>query len=950
MPTPRCSGGETRGRASAGRSGAPGERLTHARRRPGSGRRPIASTIVGRVNELDETLPADAPRVAPSERNDELGRGDLVGRYIVLETLGRGGMGAVYAAYDPQLDRKIALKVLRDGVGEDAASRERLQREGQALARLRHRNVVTIHDVGTHARGLWIAMELIDGRTWRTWIDEQRREWREVARHALDIARGLAAAHEAGLVHRDVKPDNVMVARDGRVVVTDFGLVLPTDATAQPRLTQSGSVAGTPAFMAPEQILGQGVGPASDQFSFAVLLWQALYGVRPFGGTTLLEVVEGTLEGHLVEPPAGREVPVGLRRILARALSRAIEDRHPSMLALVLAIERELGRRRRRPLGIAAVAALVVGGTVAGRVAIAAHREREACRASAEAIADVWNEATAEDLGARVVATGVSHAAASWDLAVPRVDAWVGSWREARLVLCDGGGPSERRAAAFACLDDRRAELVSLVDMITRTDAVVVHRLNAVVAALSPISDCEDEAELSRAYASDDRDRLAQTAELRAEIRRARGLVSGGRVDAARAEASQLRGRIDAAGNPRLRAEMLRLESSIDRTAGAFDAATTSARAAFSSAIEAGIDDLAADAAIDLVLLVGYHQGRPDEGSLWGAVAGALVERLGEAAALRGADLDNHLGLVAIQRSPATAREHFGRATEIRGEALGTAHPAYAAALDNLAGAERALGRHEQALALRQRALGIFESVYGPQHPHTALSLAHTGETLKLLGRDAEALAALERALELLRAAFGDEHEQVAKTLIWLADATSGRDRDAAAAHLVRAVAILRATLGEDHPNVAVALNNLGNLQRSMGALDEARASHLGALQIRERIFGHEHPLIGSSLANLAEVERAAGNRDEARRRFEAAAATWRSGPGADPAQLVRAYAGLVALDLDEGAVERAKATLELARQLCQREATPCSQSAELDALAVRVAGLGHRPRDEGPR
>ncbi len=191
------------------------------------------------MDDLTATVPLDGVGPRPGPSAEALGRGVAVGRYVVLDRIGAGGMGVVYAAYDPELDRRVALKLLRpDRFGGDAG-RLRLLREAQALARLTHPNVVAVYDVGTFGDRVFVAMELVEGETLRQWLRAEPRSprpWREVLERFLPAGRGLAAAHAAGLVHRDFKPENVLLGRDGRARVVDFGLAKAlADAAEEPR-------------------------------------------------------------------------------------------------------------------------------------------------------------------------------------------------------------------------------------------------------------------------------------------------------------------------------------------------------------------------------------------------------------------------------------------------------------------------------------------------------------------------------------------------------------------------------------------------------------------------------------------------------------------------------------------------------------------------------------------
>jgi serine/threonine protein kinase len=285
-----------------------------------------------------------------------LAPGDTFGCYEVIEPIGQGGMGVVYAAYDRDLDRRFALKLIRRDITKGAEAetlRARFMREAQAMARLAHANVVHVYDVGVWNDQLFIAMEWIDGMTLSQWLRERRRDWREVLRMFLAAGRGLAAAHAAGLVHRDFKPDNVMIGRDGSAHVTDFGLARSagesgsSSAASSPDsplfrdLTSTGLIIGTPGYMAPEQLRGEATDMRSDVFSFCVALYEALAGVRPFVGRSRKELLDA-IDGGKLEPGHIDGVPRELRRALAQGLRAAPDERPASMNTLLSDLSRDL--------------------------------------------------------------------------------------------------------------------------------------------------------------------------------------------------------------------------------------------------------------------------------------------------------------------------------------------------------------------------------------------------------------------------------------------------------------------------------------------------------------------------------------------------------------------------------------------------------------------------------
>ncbi|MGH9887343.1 MAG: protein kinase domain-containing protein, partial [bacterium] len=446
----------------------------------------------------DECVLSEADAPAPSA----MAPGTRVGRFIVRGPLGAGGMGVVHAAEDPVLGRKVALKLIHAAHREGPASEEwrvRLLREARAIARLSHPNVITVHDIGLHGDQLFVAMELVEGDTLRSWLAASPRSWREVIAVFVAAGRGLLAAHQAGLVHRDFKPDNVLLGIDGQVRVTDFGLAYSLTGAARDdhsdtepgssedafaalgsglhahegRLTRSGTLIGTPGYIAPEVLRGGPADFASDQFSFCVALHQAL----------------SRADG----------VPGWLHQTVERGLRRRPEDRYPSMERLLAALNRESTRRRSMHLGLAMVA--MVALAVGVGLVVAREPEQEICTGAREQVSAVWNPEMSAQLQSGFAATARPHARWSADRVAERLDAYTGQWASRHRATCLATARKEQSYVVLdrrlLCLARRLDQVGALLDLLVRqTDGTLVDRAIDLVGDLEPLSTCSDPAML----------------------------------------------------------------------------------------------------------------------------------------------------------------------------------------------------------------------------------------------------------------------------------------------------------------------------------------------------------------------------------------------------------------------------------------------------------------------
>jgi hypothetical protein len=432
-------------------------------------------------DENIETQPEGQPAVKP-RTNESIKSGDRVGRYELQDVIARGGMGIVYAAYDPQLHRRVALKLISQRLGDEGDAR--LLREAQAMGQLAHPNVVGVYDAGRVGNGFFIAMELVEGMTLRKWL-ESPRSWREVVAVLREAGKGLAAAHAVGLVHRDFKPDNVLIANDGKVRVTDFGLVRaaggrPGEATPlHVALTQNGVLMGSAGYLAPELLGFTPATAASDQFSFCVSLYESLYGQTPFSGESLVGIAVAAKDGKLHEPPADSKVPRWLfDEVLRKGLAAEPEQRFESLDALLARLGKVPGRSRRFWIVAGAAAAAIA---LALPIAAAAIIHPPRCTGFEQELAGVWDDALSQKAEGAFTAAGKEPLV--WRRAKARLQRYSQDWLDARAQACRARDDSP-------CLTQRRDELKALVEAFTQADAIVADNAAAAVTELEAPGSC----------------------------------------------------------------------------------------------------------------------------------------------------------------------------------------------------------------------------------------------------------------------------------------------------------------------------------------------------------------------------------------------------------------------------------------------------------------------------
>jgi tetratricopeptide (TPR) repeat protein len=803
----------------------------------------------------EDTLVGDGA----TSRSAKFEPGSKIGRYIVLDRIGTGGMGIVLAATDPELERRVAIKVLRDiGTGEHAARRKaRLLREAQAMAAVSHPNVVTVLDVGEVAGRVFIAMELVEGQTLRQWAAAAPRSWREIVAIHRDAGRGLCAVHAAGLVHRDFKPDNVLVGSDARVRVTDFGVVgIGGEAsTAEPsdvsgagtsELTHAGAILGTPAYMAPEQAAASVATTRSDQFSFCVAVYEALYGVPPYPGATLAQRATAWSERRMKRGRSNG--PRRIRRILMRGLDPDPQRRWPSMEALLAA----LAPRFRVRTGLAAVG--LVGITAVAVLAPQRERGRACGAADREAFAEQWNDEVRDRL--RSKAQGASLEL--WGPVESGLDAWVARWLAARTASCDAALDPTLVDASVSCLRGGRRAFETLARLLEEGDRdTLLHAAEAVDALREP------ELCLDPSHGTDGgapphvSSELAARAEEVAE--EAMTLSRVGRYEEAAELADAALGWVAATG---LCGHAARLEMALARAEAAQkhpEQALALFERAYHSASSCGDLTVASAAASEVARRLATELARPHDAETWLGHARAAAERTGRDEVLA-VVLKAQADVAFSRGAVAEAHEFYEQAWTVAGPDAGRQMFLSAAIQIGLGNALRELSRFEEADAAVRRGLALFEEASGPSHPDVAVALNSLGNLQATRGDLDEAAASYLRARAIWDGAGITDH-RVSLSLANVARIRSvqGRYADALAA-FDEALADVVGTFG-DHPLTAQIrmqrARTLARLGRHEEAVSEgARARETLAQTRGESIDG---------LSVLAEIEFARGRIEQAR-------------------------------------------------------------------------------------
>lgn len=809
----------------------------------------------------------------------ELLKGSNVGRYMMLELLGTGAMGVVFAAYDPELDRKVAVKLLRDRSG-DAERNARMVREARATARLAHPNVVVVHDVGEFEGNVFMAMELVTGGTLGGWLEAESRRRDEILDAFIEAGEGLAAAHEAGLVHRDFKPANVLMGENGRPRVTDFGLARAGESaeTTQETMstisgsldvavTKTGALVGTPAYMSPEQFEGRVADARSDQFSYCVALAEALCGERPFEGSSLLELQGNVCAGRL-RPHVFEELPRSLQGALRRGLQRDPAERHGDMATLLKLLG---GVRKRSPAKtwtrLGALSVAVVGG--AG-VAWAGNEARvdpptfESCQSDAQGVDDLWTPERRRELEASLASIERPAAPRIARSVVMTLDAYAQAWTDAHASTCETEDALGVQFAQLRCLERGEAELGALLVALGEGDSAVLEYAEEAVRDLPQPQSCATPGWLDNSPVEPPEAIGEQVDTQQHELGIADAYLATGQYSLAAAKAGQVLAAARELDYAPLRLEALLVQAAALNLHGKFDDAVALLRTGWADAIRVNDPRAQVRIAATMVDIIGNELRELEDGQFWIEVAEAALARLdpSDPAAW---DFWNSAGkFKAYAGEYDVALEYLDRAESVPGvrlrKRITTKHARLA-----VVGLHAKAEEQERLLEENRAVEAEVREAFGERHPRLVRVIQGRANTLTLLGRGEEAVAALDEAMDIAGEVFAADDPRLDGVLTSRASARHALGDVEGARDDFAKVLELRQAVKNDGMGLGLAYNNLATAEISLGEFDAA-VDHLEkALPLMEKGFGSEHINVANMHTSMSSSLIALERYDEAR-------------------------------------------------------------------------------------
>jgi tetratricopeptide (TPR) repeat protein/predicted Ser/Thr protein kinase len=930
----------------------------------------IVALVEETRDEAEPTGGTDVTAVVGAQEHESEGLfpGASVGRYVVLSKVGAGGMGVVYAAYDPELDRRVALKLV---LAKRPAAREvgttRLQREAQAMAKLAHPNVITVHDVGVFQGQVFIAMEFVEGETLSDWMETER-TWSEVVDVFLRAGAGLVAAHEAGLVHRDFKPDNVLMGNDGRVRVMDFGLAraeedypstdtsisseAPSSEVMTTPLTATGAIMGTPAYMAPEQHLGLQADGRADQFAFCVALYEGIYGERPFAGANRHAIMLAVTEGSIRPAPKGSAVPGWLRAIVLRGLTTSPDGRWPTISQLLEAIENGQAPTTRR-WGIWAGLGIVVVGTAA--LLTQSEPAPGPCAETSQHLEGVWGAREREAVSAAYRDAGLAEAART--TVVEAIDAYAGEWTAMRRDNCEstrisGTQSDQMMDLRTFCLNARRTDLGALIRLLETGEPAALAEASKSIETLAPVSHCADVELLSlRVPVPEDAASRDAVESGEARLAEARARLEAGLYNDVGPILDDIASNELALSHAPFAAEVGELRGRTLVARGEYQSAVSALEQAALDAARGRDDRLLVQLHVHLLEVVGEHLGRTEEGERLDHVARVGLARIGDPK-----DLDRHRRLVVARLRRVTGKPDESLSllqalqAELRDEAQ--ADTAFALGVDRSIAALLAnLGRYEESDALMKAAVVRLERRFGADHPALVPLLTNAAGMYSQRGEGERAWETLERVVPLAERHLGKNHPETAR--IYETKALQhhrSREFEKARDDLQRAVDGYLDNYDAGHPSVVRARGNLAATLMELGEFDEAERVSVECRDALVSRFGRDHDYLIFLLSNLAELYIQTERFDEALESILWARSTTEKVFGPDNVRIATSFIIEGNLHVAAGRPDEGITAYERGLEVYARGETPAVSQAHAEAqLAAALMGFPAR-RAEGKR
>jgi eukaryotic-like serine/threonine-protein kinase len=810
-------------------------------------RKVVAAAITGKTLAVGTPAPDEADAFA------QLIDVSINQRYVIEAVLGRGGMGTVYLARDQTLGRDVALKLHRAGSGND-----RLHREAIAMAKLAHPNVVTVFEIGSVDDRMYVAMEYVRGETLRDWLTSSKRKWRDIIAMLVQAGAGLAAAHTAGLIHRDFKPENVLVGEDGRPRVSDFGLARhgasrddKPSGMLSGAMTQSGAILGTPAYMSPEQLAGDIVDARTDQFAFCVVAWESLFGKRPFAGNTLA-ALEDAIHRHDIQRPARSDVPQRVREVIERGFAVKPSDRYTDMPALIAALRRAAEPRTKRYLAVAlAGAALLGGGAYAASSIVGARRHAAECDAAARDM-HIFDGPARAEIKRAFITTGVTNADTAFERAAKVLDKYSATLAEQARIVCDGvNEPLTLTAARRACLNERKGELRALLELMKKPDASIVNRAPSAAWAMYESNPCNDTSQLLARPVSP----VSRPPELLAQYAKIKALDHAGQYRQAAELATSLREQARARKDRGLELAALQALAGARADTDRPEVVVPLYHEVVQMAEAQGRDLEAAGALWALANVAGVSQNDYQAAHRYIALARAKLDRLGGGnMAVRGELSATEAQVFADENRLGEAEAALREGLTALEQAYGPMHPKVGALLGTLAQILRY--QDKDSLPASTRTLEIMRETLGPEHPTTAGAEMTLGQVLVDNKRFDEARKLYEHADVVFSKVFGEKHLVRGSLLSNIATMELQQEHwDAALAAYRKSMEIAIAIEGEDAIDVSGLHADIARVLASTNRMPEALAEIAKSVAILEKAGADGEPRITGVLAELAEYQ-----------------------------------------------------------------------------------------------